>query len=98
MDSADTDMRCDYICVKPSAPVFCQHCRQAVLWSDTNAKRCAEHAYLKAVTCTLPPLSRLEEGGLDESLYVGEDDRVYDVENTAVGSYVEGKVRVFEIL
>jgi hypothetical protein len=82
-DETEIDMRCDALCLKPSAPKFYQSCGQAILWG--GGRRCAEHAYSTKTTYSLPKLWRLKDQ--EEPYFVSEDDTVYNAEYEAVGHY-----------
>ena len=86
-DTRENDMRCNFICQRPDAPLFLQPCGQAVLWNATTSHRCPEHLYSATVSQpTLPVLKRLEYE--EESLYVAEDGTCYDAEYEPRGQYI----------
>jgi hypothetical protein len=93
-ETRESDMRCEFICQRPDAPLFLQACGQAVLWNATTSHRCPEHLYSPTVTQpALPILKRLE--GDEEALYVAEDGTCYDVEYEPRGQYIaESKLLV----
>jgi len=83
-EDVEVDMRCEFICQPPATPLFCQPCGRPVLWS-AGVQRCAEHAYSAKVNYALPKVWRLQHE--DETLFVGEDDTVYNTAYEAVGVY-----------
>jgi hypothetical protein len=94
-EDKEIDMRCDALCLKPSAPKFYQPCGQAILWGD--GRRCAEHAYSIKTTYSLPKLWRLKDQ--EEPYFVSEDDTVYNTEYEAVGRYNRnsGLLTIFKV-
>jgi hypothetical protein len=86
---SEIDMRCQILCQKPAAPLFCQPCGRPILWSSglaAGTERCAEHAYHSNVSYSLPVLYPIETE-TEEKYFVGEDDTVYNIEYKAVGTY-----------
>ena len=87
-EDTEVDMRCEFICQPPNTPLFCSPCGRPVLWSG-GERRCAEHLYSKRVVHTLPVVHPIEhEGG---TLFVGDDDTVYNVEYVPIGIYERKK-------
>jgi hypothetical protein len=84
------DMRCSFMCQKPSAPEFVQQCGQPILWSGGTA-RCPEHSYQAQMKYSLPQVKRanLDEANLEDvdAYFVSEDNTVYDIDYKPVGSY-----------
>lgn len=85
--SHEIDMRCKYMCQKPAAPLFIQPCGRPIVWSSgipNGSERCAEHAYSAVPKpSNLPCLQPIEYD--EDTLYLGEDDTVYNVSYEAVG-------------
>jgi len=94
---SEIDMRCPFICQRPSAPLFCQPCGRPILWSSgqpCGTERCAEHAYATKVTYSLPTLYPLDT---EEKYFVGDDGTVFNVEYEAVGTYHNGRLTLFVV-
>ena len=86
---SEIDMRCQILCQKPAAPLFCQPCGRPILWSSgltAGTERCTEHAYHSKVSYSLPVLYPLTTE-TEDKYFVGEDDTVYSIDYTAVGTY-----------
>ena len=98
-DPRDIDMRCDYECQRPDAPLYIQACAQPVFWggSEATSKRCPQHLYSKPQS--LPALARLHPfNSSEESFYISEDGTLYDTEYQARGHRsATGKMSLFEV-
>jgi hypothetical protein len=84
---SEIDMRCPFLCQRPSAPLFCQPCGRPILWSSgqvQGTERCAEHAYATKTLHSLPILYPLDT---EEKYFAGEDGTVFSIEYEAVGTY-----------
>jgi len=92
-DTREHDMRCDYICCRPDAPLFLQSCGQPIFWGYTAAPRCPEHLYSgnnnpASPKRALPVLRTLEKPDeMDQTLYSSEDGTLYDADYVAHGHY-----------
>jgi hypothetical protein len=97
-DDIEVDMRCDFMCQRPDAPLFLQPCRQPVVWTaatmpNKKVHRCAEHLYSKSekIPGNLPILMPLEVAtdseGTVTPLFVSNEGTVYDKEYNPRGQY-----------
>jgi hypothetical protein len=104
----ELDLRCDYICQRPEAPLFLQPCCAPVLWSAATPghRRCPQHLYSKPLTAavlrSLPVLFPLEAEALDPEevpLFRSEDGTVYDKDFQVRGRYdfPTKSLRLFEV-
>lgn len=98
-DPRDIDMRCDYECQRPDAPLYIQKCAQPVFWggSEGTSKRCPQHLYSKPQR--LPALHCVESArSSEETLYISEDGTLYNAEYQERGRRSSpGKTFLFEV-
>ena len=97
-EEKEIDMCCSVICIKPEAPLFLQPCGNPIVWTSTT-KRCMEHLAYKPPTppSSLLVLKRLEYRIDDRPLYVSEDSKVYTVDYTQVGIFMNGHLTLFHV-
>jgi hypothetical protein len=96
---SEIDMRCSFLCQRPSAPLFCQPCGRPILWSSglsPGTERCAEHAYASKMTYSLPTLYPLDT---EEKYFANDDGTVFTTEYEAVGTYNRdtGRLTLFAV-
>jgi len=107
-DTREVDMRCNFMCQRPDAPLFLQACGQPVVWAAAAAPspscaRCAEHLYSKPVKLTvyLPVLKPLDTRNMDidDKLFYDKNGAVYDAEYRPRGTYnpLKKKLILFDI-
>lgn len=98
-ESRCVDMRCEYICCRPEAPLFLQACGQPVFWGGTpeTSVRCPQHMYSRQLPpSNLPKLRIVKCDELEELLYAGEDGTLYDANYIARGQLTD-KIILFEV-
>jgi hypothetical protein len=90
------ELRCNYVCQRPDAPLYMQACGQPVFWGGPpeTSRHCPQHMYSKPLAQrTLPKLEPLRINE-DTLLYVAEDGAIYDENYTPRGHLNMGSKKI----
>ena len=92
-DQREIDMRCDFVCQCPTAPLYQQTCAEPIVW-NASVQRCPQHLYSKQKPRrALRKLRKIQ----DSDMYISEDGTLYDDSDTAIGSRLGSVQLRFEV-